>query len=77
MLVGKGLCCVIGLRGKVSGCCSTSFLKPLTDLLELPGEVSSLFLNLGPSSSLSLNLLLQLLNASLDLMTVTSEKAID
>ena len=44
---------------------STGLLKPLTDLLKFPGEIGSLLLHLGPSSTLSLNLLLQLLNASL------------
>ena len=44
---------------------STSLLKPLTDLFKFPGEISSLLLNLGTSSTLSLNLFLQLLNTSL------------
>ncbi len=44
---------------------SSSLLKPLTDLLKFPGEISSLLLNLGTSSTLSLNLFLQFLNASL------------
>ncbi|KAG7276784.1 hypothetical protein CRUP_014458 [Coryphaenoides rupestris] len=48
---------------------SPGLLKPLTDLLKFPGEVSSLLLNFGPSSTLSLNLFLQLLNASLDDVT--------
>ncbi|TNN71143.1 hypothetical protein EYF80_018663 [Liparis tanakae] len=44
---------------------TTSLLEPLTDLLKFPGEVSSLLLNLGTSSTLSLNLFLQFLNAGL------------
>ena len=44
---------------------TTGLLQPLTDLLKLPGEVSPLLLNLGASSALSLNLLLQLLNSGL------------
>lgn len=50
----------------LSSCGSTSLLKPLTDLLKLPGEVSSLLLYFSPSGSLSLNLLFQLLNAGLE-----------
>ncbi len=37
---------------------TTGFLQPLTDLLKFPGEVSPLLLNLGTSSTLSLNLFL-------------------
>lgn len=44
---------------------TTSLFQPLTDLLKFPGEVSSLLLNLGTSSTLSLNLLLQFLNTGL------------
>merc|ERR1719357_1818001 len=43
-------------------------LKPLTDLLKFPGEIGSLLLNLGTSSTLSLNLLLQFLNTGLKLL---------
>ncbi|TRZ00712.1 hypothetical protein DNTS_000605 [Danionella cerebrum] len=46
---------------------STGLLKPLTDLLKFPGEISSLLLNLSTSCTLSLNLFLQFLNASLEL----------
>jgi hypothetical protein len=45
---------------------STSLLKPLTDLFKFPGEISSLLLNLGTSSTLSLNLFLQFLNTGLN-----------
>ena len=44
---------------------SSSLLKPLTDLLKFPGEISSLLLNLGTSSALSLDLFLKFLNAGL------------
>ena len=37
---------------------SPGLLEPLTDLLKFPGEVSSLLLNLGTCSTLSLNLFL-------------------
>ncbi|TRY83614.1 hypothetical protein DNTS_022097, partial [Danionella cerebrum] len=46
---------------------STGLLKPLTDLLKFPGEISSLLLNFSTSCTLSLNLFLQFLNASLEL----------
>ncbi|TRZ00711.1 hypothetical protein DNTS_000604, partial [Danionella cerebrum] len=49
---------------------STGLLKPLTDLLKFPGEISSLLLNLSTSCTLSLNLFLQFLNASLELLLV-------
>merc|ERR1719357_21383 len=47
---------------------TTGLLQPLTDLLKFPGEIGSLLLNLGTSSTLSLNLLLQFLNTGLKLL---------
>ena len=49
----------------LSSSSTTGLLQPLTDLLQFPGEVSSLLLNLGTSSTLSLNLLFQFLNTGL------------
>ena len=44
---------------------TSSLLQPLTDLLQLSGQVCPLLLNFGPGSSLSLQLLFQLLNSGL------------
>lgn len=44
---------------------TASLLQSLTDLLKLPGQICSLFLNLGAGSTLSFNLFLQLLNTGL------------
>lgn len=43
----------------------TSFFQALADLLQFPGEVRALLLSLGPGGPLSLDLLLQLLDAGL------------
>lgn len=56
----------LDLRGRGSA----GFLQPLADLLQFSGEISPLLLHLGPGSSLSLNLLFQLLNTSLGLRIV-------
>ena len=62
-LLELGFTLLVHLNLRSSG--TTGLLQPLTDLLKFPGEVSSLLLNLGTSSTLSLNLLLQFLNTSL------------
>ena len=49
----------------LSSSCTAGLLQPLADLLKFPGQVSPLLLNLGTSSTLSLNLLFQFLNTGL------------
>ena len=62
-LLELSLALLVHLNLSSSG--TTGLLQPLTDLLKFPGEISSLLLNLGTSSTLSLNLLLQFLNTGL------------
>merc|ERR1711899_579486 len=52
----------------LSGGGTTSLSQTLTKLLKLPGKIRPLPLSLSPGLALSLKLLLQLLNAALDLL---------
>lgn len=54
-LLELSLALLVHLNLSSSG--ATGFLQPLTDLFQFPGQVSSLLLNLGTSSALSLDFL--------------------
>lgn len=62
-LLELGLALLIHLY--LHGCGPACLLQPLTDLLQLPGQVRAQLLHLGPGCALGLQLLLQLLDACL------------
>ena len=61
-------CLTLLVHLDLSRCSPSCFLQAFTDLLQLPGEVSSVLLCFCPRGSLCLDFLLQFLNTGLQLL---------